>query len=88
MIFRPLLILAVAPLLAACDLNPLMGKPSDAQLAHERRVSAGLGAAPNPWHEPEADEAPQAPACEDGEFRVFNCIGGVKYNYWTGEKMA
>lgn len=80
---RTLLALPLIALsLSACDLNPLMGKPSDAQLAHERRVSAGLGAAPNPWHT--AEIVPVAVvACVD-EFRAVRCVDGVATDYWTG----
>lgn len=49
---RSLALLILALPLAGCDLNPLMGKPSQAQIQAEARVEAGLPPVVNPWHEP------------------------------------
>lgn len=80
-------ILLLTPLLCACDLNSLEGKPSAFQQHHERAAAVV---------QPEAVEAApvalvmavaEAPECIYDSFRVYRCSGGKSYDWWTGEKL-
>lgn len=71
---RILLLAALAVSVSACDLNPLMGKPSEFQVHQEQ-----LAALTIPADEPEpllAYAEPTPPPCYP-VFRVTVCIDGV-----------
>lgn len=80
-------ILLLTPLLCACDLNSLAGKPSAFQQHHERMAAVAqteaVEAAPVALVMAEMG----APECSDNSFRVFHCREGKTYDWWTGEKL-
>lgn len=84
---RTILILALVPFLAGCDLMRILeGKPSDAQIEYERREQAGEPQIENPWIEPVklvADVPAQAPEPEPCReiFRQTVCRDGVEYPF-------
>lgn len=68
---RALLLAALTVPLAACDLNPILGKPSEAQQHHERSTQPAEGVN-------FVQAAISVPACAGDEFRVHRCVDGVK----------
>lgn len=68
---RLLIFAALTLPLAACDLNPLTGKPSEAQQHHERTTK--------PAEDVNFVQASiSLPDCAGDEFRVHRCVDGVK----------
>lgn len=79
-------LILLTPLLCACDLNPLAGKPSAFQ-QHMGKTMAeqteAVEAAPVALVMAETE----APECIYDSFRVYRCSGGETYDWWTGEKL-
>lgn len=75
---RTILILALVPFLGGCDFLRIMeGKPSDAQVEHERREALGLEPAENVWDTPLQFADIPGPSCVP-EFRVWDCVGNTR----------
>lgn len=77
-------LLLLTPLLCACDLNSLEGKPSAFQQHVERTQAAQIDAKPF-----EAEPVvlvmaeTEAPECIYDSFRVYRCIDGKITDWWA-----
>lgn len=75
---RALLILPLALALQGCVLDKI-SDPSKPTPAQQAMVDAGMFGV--------MTEMSVTPECTSDEFRVFKCHDGLKYAYWTGERM-
>lgn len=76
--------ITLAPILLSltgCDMNPLMGRPSEAQLYAEHQSQAGIPFV-NPWHDTAVlTEVSVTPECASDEWRVHRCVDGIKHEW-------
>lgn len=77
---KTLAILALTLPLAACDLNPILGKPFEAQKHHERMSKPAEGV-----NFVQARLEPETlPECHEN-FRVNRCVGGLSVDWFYGD---